>query len=89
MSSSNFATEFSRTYSDDYVNNSFNSTQSAMRRNVSKGNLIADRVESKVLVIYTGGTIGMMRNEKNGECGCGDGGYRRLSTFLTTYVRLV
>lgn len=71
MDSANFGnSKFTRTYSDDYVNNSFNNSksQSAMRRNISRSNLIADRVESKVLVIYTGGTIGMMRNEKNGKC---------------------
>lgn len=39
----------------------------AMRRNVSRGNLIADRAESKVLVIYAGGTIGMIRNETGGK----------------------
>lgn len=39
----------------------------AMRRNVSRGNLMADRAESKVLVIYAGGTIGMIRNETGGE----------------------
>lgn len=41
--------------------------RSSLRRNVSKGNLLGDRIESKVLVIYTGGTIGMMRNCSNGE----------------------
>lgn len=42
--------------------------RSSLRRNVSKGNLMSsDHTESKVLVIYTGGTIGMMRNENNGE----------------------
>lgn len=42
--------------------------RSSLRRNVSKGNLMSnDNTESKVLVIYTGGTIGMMRNESNGE----------------------
>lgn len=39
----------------------------SMRRNVSRGNLIADRAESKVLVIYAGGTIGMIRNETGGK----------------------
>ena len=39
----------------------------AKRRNISKGNLFIDRTESKVLVIYTGGTIGMMRNERNSK----------------------
>lgn len=37
-----------------------------MKRNVSYGNL--DTNEARVLVLYTGGTIGMLRNEKNGEC---------------------
>lgn len=41
--------------------------RSSLRRNVSKGNLFGDRIESKVLVIYTGGTIGMMRNSSNGK----------------------
>lgn len=41
--------------------------RSSLRRNVSKGNLLGDRIESKVLVIYTGGTIGMMRNSANGK----------------------
>lgn len=46
-----------------------NERRSSLRRNVSKGNLMSsDHTESKVLVIYTGGTIGMMRNENNGEC---------------------
>lgn len=45
-----------------------NERRSSLRRNVSKGNLMSsDHTESKVLVIYTGGTIGMMRNENNGE----------------------
>lgn len=41
--------------------------RTSLRRNVSKGNLLGDRIESKVLVIYTGGTIGMMRNSSHGE----------------------
>ncbi|EDV91958.1 L-asparaginase [Drosophila grimshawi] len=41
-------------------------TQTAMRRNHSDGNLMAQDVkEARVRVIYTGGTIGMMRNERN------------------------
>lgn len=45
-----------------------NERRSSLRRNVSKGNLMSsDHTEAKVLVIYTGGTIGMMRNENNGE----------------------
>lgn len=37
-------------------------------RNKSYGQLPAsNRVEAKVLVIFTGGTIGMMRNDRNGE----------------------
>lgn len=30
-------------------------------------NMHANQVESKVLVIYTGGTIGMVRNKNNGK----------------------
>lgn len=57
--------------------NSQNERRSSLRRNVSKGNLMSsDHTESKVLVIYTGGTIGMMRNEKNGQ-------YIRFSTFMS------
>lgn len=42
----------------------------AMRRNLSDGNLMAQEVkEARVRVIYTGGTIGMMRNERNGKQG--------------------
>lgn len=37
-----------------------------MTRNASYGNL-ENRTEAKVLVLYTGGTIGMLRNDKNGE----------------------
>lgn len=42
----------------------------AMRRNVSAGNLMlaAEAKEARVRVIYTGGTIGMMRNERHGSC---------------------
>ncbi|XP_058452041.1 L-asparaginase-like [Malaya genurostris] len=36
-----------------------------MRRNTSYGKMSTDTPEAKVLVIYTGGTIGMMRNENN------------------------
>lgn len=40
----------------------------AMRRNTSDGNLMAQEVkEARVRVIYTGGTIGMVRNERNGQ----------------------
>lgn len=35
-------------------------------RKISYGNL-ENRTEAKVLVLYTGGTIGMLRNDKNGE----------------------
>ncbi|XP_059611242.1 L-asparaginase [Phlebotomus argentipes] len=39
--------------------------KSSLRRNRSYGNMMASgNKEAKVLVIYTGGTIGMMRNEK-------------------------
>lgn len=40
--------------------------RSSLRRNLSYGNILAAN-EAKVLVIYTGGTIGMMRNDKDGE----------------------
>ncbi|XP_019532439.3 L-asparaginase isoform X1 [Aedes albopictus] len=40
-------------------------TKLCMRRNSSYGKLPSENPEAKVLVIYTGGTIGMMRNEKN------------------------
>lgn len=54
--------QFAKTYGGH------NERRSSLRRNVSKGNLMSsDHTESKVLVIYTGGTIGMMRNENNGE----------------------
>lgn len=40
----------------------------SLRRNTSFGNMPpTDKTEAKVLVIYTGGTIGMMRNDKNGK----------------------
>lgn len=43
--------------------------QSSLKRNTSYGNIpSAEKTEARVLVIYTGGTIGMMRNEKNGKC---------------------
>lgn len=42
--------------------------KSSLKRNISYGNIPStDKTEARVLVIYTGGTIGMMRNEKNGE----------------------
>lgn len=37
-----------------------------MKRNESYGSL-ENRAEAKVLVLYTGGTIGMLRNDKNGK----------------------
>lgn len=37
-----------------------------MKRNASYGNL-GNQPEARVLVLYTGGTIGMLRNDKNGE----------------------
>lgn len=43
------------------------SSRSSLRRNVSQGHLFGGQVDSKVLVIYTGGTIGMVRNERNGK----------------------
>lgn len=43
-------------------------SQSSLKRNTSYGNIpSAEKTEARVLVIYTGGTIGMMRNEKNGK----------------------
>lgn len=42
-------------------------SKSSLRRNISYGNMIANSAEAKVLVIYTGGTIGMIRNSKNGK----------------------
>lgn len=42
-------------------------SKSSLRRNISYGNMIANSSEAKVLVIYTGGTIGMIRNNKNGK----------------------
>lgn len=41
--------------------------QSDMKRITSAGNMQLCEKEAKVLVLYTGGTIGMLRNEKNGE----------------------
>lgn len=39
-----------------------------LRRNASYGNMMpTNSTEAKVLVIYTGGTIGMIRNRNNGE----------------------
>jgi len=37
-----------------------------MKRNASYGHL-GSQTEAKVLVLYTGGTIGMLRNEKRGK----------------------
>ncbi|XP_037029683.1 L-asparaginase [Bradysia coprophila] len=55
-------------FSKIHINNN-NERRSSLRRNVSKGNLMSsDHTESKVLVIYTGGTIGMMRNENDVLC---------------------
>lgn len=50
-------------------NRSRQSTQPLLERNISYGNMLAPstRTEAKVLVIYTGGTIGMMRNDKDGK----------------------
>lgn len=42
---------------------------SSLKRNTSYGNLMpAETKETRVKVIYTGGTIGMVRNERNGKC---------------------
>lgn len=39
----------------------------SLRRNTSYGNMLTtNSKEAKVLVIYTGGTIGMIRNRNNG-----------------------
>lgn len=39
-----------------------------IKRNISDGNLLPTEVkEARVRVIYTGGTIGMVRNENNGK----------------------
>lgn len=39
-----------------------------IKRNISDGNLLATEIkEARVRVIYTGGTIGMVRNENNGK----------------------
>lgn len=41
---------------------------SSLKRNTSYGNLMpAEAKETRVKVIYTGGTIGMVRNERNGK----------------------
>lgn len=42
-------------------------SKSSLRRNISYGNMLTNGSEAKVLVIYTGGTIGMIRNSKNGK----------------------
>lgn len=42
--------------------------RSSLRRNISYGKMPSyECTEAKVLVIYTGGTIGMIRNKKNGN----------------------
>lgn len=42
---------------------------SALKRNTSTGKLMpVETKETRVKVIYTGGTIGMVRNERNGKC---------------------
>lgn len=43
-----------------------NEVNAPMKRNVSYGNM-ENRTEARVLVMYTGGTIGMLRNTKNGK----------------------
>lgn len=40
--------------------------KSEIKRNASYGNL-PNQAEARVLVLYTGGTIGMLRNDKNGK----------------------
>lgn len=49
--------------SPDSPNHSVNAQ---MKRNPSYGNL-GNQTEARVLVLYTGGTIGMLRNDKNGK----------------------
>ena len=40
----------------------------SLKRNTSTGNLMpVETKETRVKVIYTGGTIGMVRNERNGK----------------------
>ena len=40
----------------------------SLKRNTSTGNLMPEETkETRVKVIYTGGTIGMVRNERNGK----------------------
>lgn len=46
-------------------NGSLDLNKLPMRRNSSYGRMPSENPEAKVLVIYTGGTIGMMRNDKN------------------------
>lgn len=43
-----------------------------MKKVASYGNL-ENRTEARVLVMYTGGTIGMLRNDKNGKNYFGSG----------------
>lgn len=57
-------TFLSATLSPDSPNHAVNAE---MKRNASYGNL-GNQTEARVLVLYTGGTIGMLRNDKNGEC---------------------
>ena len=38
-----------------------------IRRNVSSGSFQESRPEGRVLVLYTGGTIGMVRNKEGGN----------------------
>ncbi|XP_070508954.1 L-asparaginase isoform X1 [Chironomus tepperi] len=49
---------------DAQRNNGTQPSMAHMKRNASYGNL-TDETEARVLVLYTGGTIGMLRNEKN------------------------
>ena len=54
-----------KTFSKTVVNGKI--SRLTMKRNSSFGNMPLDQDEAKVLVIYTGGTIGMTRNDRNGE----------------------
>uniref|UniRef100_A0A336N284 asparaginase n=1 Tax=Culicoides sonorensis TaxID=179676 RepID=A0A336N284_CULSO len=65
-SSSVVSNEMSFLSVNDTSRSSFNaSDRSTMRRNTSYGVLPDNQSEAKVLILYTGGTIGMMRNEHN------------------------
>ncbi|XP_037938737.1 L-asparaginase-like [Teleopsis dalmanni] len=62
-----FASQSSMTSLDNAIPASpTKSISSSLKRNTSDGNLMTTEIkEARVRVIYTGGTIGMMRNERN------------------------